>query len=115
MTPFSFDLINFIRRSRDWSRETFGPGRRTEGLCRHIEKELGEIRAEPLDLEEWIDVVILALDGAWRAGHEPDAIVLALLAKQSKNFDRTWPAPMGEDHPVEHVRERGGPMEMEPM
>jgi hypothetical protein len=99
------NLTNYVVDQREWSKRTFGPGRRTMGLTRHIEKEIEEIRKDPLDLMEWVDVVILALDGAWRAGHSPDAIADALLLKQDLNMRRTWPKGMGEDEPTEHVKE----------
>lgn len=53
---------------RRWSEATFGPGPRTLGITAHIRKELQEIEDDPTDLTEWIDVAILALDGAWRTG-----------------------------------------------
>ena len=64
-----------------------------------------EIEANPEDLEEWIDVVILALDGYWRHGGEPIDLMWHLQAKQDKNYDRQWPAPGPEDEPTEHVRQ----------
>jgi len=104
-----FDFVGHLHRQRDFSERTFGPGERSAGVIDHIEKELRELREAPLDLEEWIDVVILALDGAWRAGHSPEEIVAALVAKQTKNERRTWPdwrtAEPGKS--IEHVR--GGP------
>lgn len=63
-----FDFRAHIQRQRAFSQKTFGPGQRVKGLCSHIRKELREIEKAPTDLEEWIDVIILALDGAWRAG-----------------------------------------------
>lgn len=102
-----FDLIAHIERARAFSERTFGPGARTAGVIAHIRKELAEIEAAPDDLSEWIDVVILALDGAWRAGYSAEQIVEALAGKQSKNEARKWPdwrtAPA--DGPIEHVRE----------
>ena len=99
-----FDLVTYIQDQQVWSAGTFGPGPRTEGICRHIEKELAEIRADPKDLMEFIDVLILAIDGAWRAGYFADEIVDALCRKQLKNFSRTWPTPGPQDEPIEHVR-----------
>lgn len=93
-----------LERQRAWSEATFGPGRRTLGVIDHIKKELVEIEAEPLSLE-WVDVVILALDGAWRAGHEPQAIIDAIVAKQAKNEARKWPPPGPEDRATEHIRD----------
>lgn len=98
------DLAAYIARQAAWSAATFGPGPRTVGLCRHIQSELAEIQADPSDLTEWVDVIILALDGAWRAGHSPSAIVAALEAKQAVNLAREWPPPGPQDEPTEHVR-----------
>lgn len=102
-----FDLISHIERAKAFSERTFGPGARTAGVIAHIRKELAEIEAAPADLSEWIDVVILALDGAWRTGFSAEQIVAALAAKQSKNEARKWPdwrtAPA--DGPIEHVRD----------
>lgn len=100
------DIIEHLKRQRRWSRRTFGPGERTAGVIDHIRKELREIRRDPHDLGEWIDVVILALDGAWRSGASAEQIVAALVARQERNEARTWPdwrsAP--KDRAIEHVR-----------
>lgn len=87
----NFSLYRYLHREREWSGKTFGPGPRTQGVIDHIRKELIEIEADPTDVMEWIDVVILALDGAWRAGAWPDQIIAALVAKQTKNEGRKWP------------------------
>lgn len=86
-----FDLVAHLHRQREFSERTFGPGARTAGVLDHIRKELAEVEASPGDVTEWVDLVILALDGAWRAGHQPQAIVDALVAKQERNEGRTWP------------------------
>jgi dATP/dGTP diphosphohydrolase len=101
-----FDLLAHLYRQRDWSRRTFGPGGRARGVIDHIRKELREIGARPDDLEEWIDVVILAFDGAWRAGHEPNEIITALVRKQEQNEARTWPdwRTQPTDRAIEHVK-----------
>ncbi len=96
-------LRGYIDRHIAWSLGTFGDGMKTGGVCKHIEKELNEIRQAPNDLVEWIDVIILALDGAWRAGYTADEIISALFEKQSVNMAREWIlAPDGE--PTEHKR-----------
>lgn len=104
-----FDLIAHIRRQQAFSARTFGPlvpGPRLLGVVDHIQKELEEIRQDPTDLKEWVDVIILGIDGASRAGYEPEQIVEALVAKQTKNENRTWPdwrtAEPGKA--IEHVR-----------
>lgn len=103
-TEIEFDLVDYIGKQKRWSEKTFGEGKRTVGVTAHIAKELEEIRHQPTDIMEWVDVIILAMDGAWRAGYSPEIIVQALMLKQAINFNRKWPAPTSEDKPVEHVR-----------
>lgn len=101
-----FDLVAHLQRQREFSERTFGPGARTKGVLDHIRKELNEIEADPTDISEWIDVVLLALDGAWRHGFTPEQIADALAAKQAKNEARTWPDWRTADptKAIEHVR-----------
>jgi len=103
----TFDLIAHCYRQRAFSERTFGPGPRSTGVIDHIRKELREIEINPGDLEEWIDVVLLALDGAWRAGYTPEQIAAALAAKQVKNENRQWPDWRTADpaKAIEHTRE----------
>lgn len=101
-----FDLVEHLNGQRAFSLRTFGPGARAEMVIDHIRKELVEIEANPHDVVEWIDVVLLALDGAWRTGATPEQITHALVAKQAKNEARTWPdwrtQPL--DRAIEHTK-----------
>lgn len=101
-----FDFKKHLERQSEWSEKIFGPGDRTKGIVDHIRKELIEVEAKPNDLSEWMDIVILALDGAWRQGASPDDIINALVAKQTKNENRVWPdwrtQPL--DKAIEHVK-----------
>lgn len=107
--PSRFDFLGHLRRQRAWSERTFGPGNRAKGVVAHIRKELLEIEADPGDLVEWIDVVILALDGAWRSGATPEQIISALDRKQRRNQAREWPdwRTVPEDQAIEHKRDGG--------
>ena len=98
------NLFNYLNRQKRWSKNTFGDTPRTEGILKHIEKEIEEVRQAPNDLEEWCDIAILALDGAWRAGFTPHEICQMMEAKQAKNFTREYPKTL-DDVPSEHVRE----------
>jgi hypothetical protein len=106
--PGGFDLLTWLTRQRDFSRRAFGPGTRQAGILDHIRTELVEVEAAaPADvLGEWTDLVILALDGAWRSGATPEQIAAALTAKLARNEQRTWPdwrtAPT--DRAIEHDR-----------
>lgn len=96
-----------IERQITWSEATFGPGVR-KGVVDHIRKELKEIEdADYTDLEEWIDVIILGIDGAWRAGYSAHEIISMLRNKQVKNENRTWPdwRTVSTDFAIEHMRD----------
>lgn len=95
----------FLQRQSDWSVETFGPGTRAGGVIDHIRKELVEIEAAPWDVEEWIDVMILASDGARRAGASPQQIIDTYVGKVEKNMRRVWPdwRQFTEDVAIEHI------------
>lgn len=97
-----FNLANFFDEKAAWSRATFGPA--YAGVLSHLEKEFKEVAAEPSDLEEWVDIVALALDGASRhAGATGAEFVDALQAKHQKNLARRWLKP-SEDGVMEHDR-----------
>ena len=114
------DLIAHITRQGAFGRATFGPGPRTEGVLKHIESEIEEVRraAEEGDLDElvkeWTDIVILGLDGLIRAvrvreeerrvksvlscprsyvTHDEVARISVdnIVGKQAKNEMRDWP------------------------
>ena len=97
------DLEAHLRRQIAWSRATFGPAERCEGVIDHIRKELYEVERAPDEgdrrSEEWVDVLILAIDGMWRAlskegvPHEdlPGVICWMLHSKQGRNEQRVWP------------------------
>ena len=90
LSQMKFDLFEYIQRHREWPDRTFGPGPRPLGVIDHIRKELIEIEQSPTDVTEWVDVIILAIDGATRAGHSAQVVANALSDKQKKNKKRTW-------------------------
>ena len=98
------NLEAFIKDTHDWSLKTHGPGDSTTRVVSHIIKELGEIMDDPDDIYEWIDVIILALNGASRRGFTPEHIVQALQDKMEINKKRDWPNYRlhPKDKPLEH-------------
>lgn len=102
----TFDLITHLNRQKEFSEKTFGPGMRTAGVIDHIRKELEEVSATPNDLEEWVDLVLLSFDGAWRSGHTPEQIAAGIETKQTKNEGRTWPdwRTADPDKGIQHVK-----------
>ena len=99
------DFKQHLEDQASWSLETFGPAKRTEGLLRHIVKEVGEVRENPDQLSEWIDIIILACDGALRRGFLPEEIASTLEAKMAENRARKWPdwRFSSDEEPIEHL------------
>lgn len=110
----AFDLVAHLVRQIQFSLKMFGPGPRLGGIISHIEKELLELRDEGGPLSEWVDVIILGFDGAWRSLGLPGdkvvdvamAVINAIVEKQDRNERRAWPDWRGttQEAAIEHVR-----------
>lgn len=111
------DLEAHLLRQMAFSHATFGPGTRTEGVIDHIRKELVEVAESGGSSAEWVDVVILALDGLTRQlaycnGQRKNPTEVAELAssmivgKQTRNEARDWPdwRSAAPGKAIEHVR-----------
>lgn len=105
------DLVVYLRDQEAWSLETFGPGERTHGILTHIAQEMSEVAEHPDDVSEWIDIVILAFDGALRMGFNPELIGEALRLKLEKNMAREWPdwRQFTDGEAINHVRRNDDP------
>lgn len=84
----------------------------SEPLHAKSTSEIGKpVSADPTDLAEWVDVIILAFDGATRCaqhlGLPMSSIAEGIIAKQTKNEARRWPDWRAADpnKAIEHVRE----------
>ncbi len=100
---------DYLRRHVEWGHATFGTpadGRGPKGPLDHLKKEVKEITDDPYDLEEWIDAIILSIDGFLRAGGKLTMVLPMLLKKQAKNAGRDWPDWKTADpnKAIEHVR-----------
>lgn len=99
-------IVRHMERQRTWSLRTFGHGHRVNGILEHIAKEIAEVMRDPTDIMEWVDIVLLALDGAWRAGYSPTQIAHAIDRKQTINEARDWPDwRLNDGHAIEHLKE----------
>lgn len=115
------NLEEHLKRQIAFSKGAFGPGERRAGIIDHIRKELVEVEAtDGPDPHEWVDVVILALDGLTRSlaavygskTHKAHTDFIAkeaaglIVAKQGLNEDRTWPdwRTAAPDRAIEHDR-----------
>ena len=114
------DLIAHLTRQGAFGRATFGPGPRTEGVLKHIESEIEEVRRAAAEgdldelVKEWTDIAILGLDGLIRAVRAREEAINAqrmlslarpyithdevariavdnIVGKQAKNEMRDWP------------------------
>ena len=116
----AFSFRSFYYKQQEFSETTFGPGDRTNGVIAHIRSELVEVE-EQYDLllvsrykskiklkiaSEIADIIILAIDLAWRLGLRSSDIESALTRKLLKNKNRQWPdwRTMSKDEPIEHIR-----------
>lgn len=116
LSETGYPLVTHLVRQIAFSQKAFGPGLRTGGILDHIAKELKEVAEKPHDLSEWIDVAMLALDGAWRHATRDGVsdeeiaqqVVDTLQAKLAKNEKRDWPdwRLLGEDKAIEHKRDQ---------
>ena len=104
-------LEDYIRRQKAFSKVTYGPGQRVKGVAQHIMKELVEVHQAIKDGEdpmpEWVDIAILAIDGAWRSGSSPARIAGQFERKLSINMKRKWPdwRKVGEGKAIEHIKD----------
>lgn len=99
------DLKQHLMRQMAFSKATYGPGVRTNAVLDHITKEIEEVRESGGSPEEWVDLVILSLDGLTRQlsfvnrGKERISQTMQIahtacnmiVDKQDKNENRTWP------------------------
>lgn len=97
------DIEAFLNDKNEWSLETFGKGERTEGIISHITSELEEVRETPHDVYEWVDIIFLAMDGAYRAGFDAQDLIEAMERKHEINKNRVWPVA-DQDTPSFHVK-----------
>ena len=115
------DLKQHLLRQMAFSHATYGPGERRAGVIDHIRKELIEIEDVNGEASEWVDVVILALDGLTRRlayingtseRKNPEAVADAachmIVMKQSHNEAREWPDWRTADRSkaIEHDRQK---------
>ena len=99
------DFVGILQRQYEFSKITFGSGSRVEGILDHISEEISEVRQNPKDIFEWIDIAILAADGAMRQGYSPEEFVLAWEQKLSINENRKWETSTNESKRIKHIKE----------
>ncbi len=99
--------ISAMKLQRDlgrWSDATFGYGRSPDGCIAHLAAEVQELRAQPHDLTEYADCMLLLLDAARLAGHTSADLISGCFTKLEICKARKWGKPNAEGV-VEHIRD----------
>ena len=99
-TP-SWDRI--LEEMHQWQLHQF-PQATPHSALAHIKKELKELDDTPYDMEEWVDLFFLTIQGLTKLAREDlNAVRYEIYAKLIKNHNREWGQP-DADGVVEHVR-----------
>ena len=108
MNLLNWKFSTYIDNTREWADKVFGPRNPSciPGILAHIEEEVEEVRKKPDDLEEWVDLMILSIDGATCAGYSPKEICEMLEYKLQKNMARQWPdwRTVEPGKPINHIK-----------
>jgi len=88
-----------------FTEKTF-PNATAKSKALHLAEEAHEAAADPADVLEWADCMILLLDGARKAGFSTNDIHRAVLKKMEINKQRAWNAA-DKDGVVRHVKAAG--------
>lgn len=104
-----FDFKTFVEKKMAHSYATW-PEQSLKGVLAHARKECDEIEQEInnpdglVDASEWVDLLLLSIDGAIRSGLSSSDLIRELERKHQINTLRKWPKPASPDHPGEHER-----------
>lgn len=91
------DWTDYLVRHLEWGWATFGTpqdGRGPLGPLDHALKEVEEIQANPTDIVEWVDAIILTIDGYFRAGGDAEVLKLERIAYLASVEYQSWPSAL---------------------
>ena len=95
LKELQLDLFN-------WAEKTFYEPT-IETVMAHCKEEIDEVLADPTDIMEWADVLMIYLHGAQIYGYSIDKIYLAMLDKFEIIKKRDW-LPPDEKGIIRHVK-----------
>lgn len=93
----ALDFNTYLERHVEWGWKTFGTpaeGRGPKGPLDHVLKEVQEIMANPSDVTEWVDAIILTIDGFIRAGGTGEVLKLDRVCYLAGVERATWRKPL---------------------
>ncbi len=97
-----FNIKEFFDTKLAWSRDTYGD-LSSKTIIDHLHKEIIEASYDPKDILEWVDIILLAIDGAGRFANADGATFVEALKKKFEiNRKRTWSIPV-DGSPPEHT------------
>lgn len=101
------NLVGFLADIMGWQDETFGPHQSLGGVVDHAMKEMREIKADPTDALEWIDLMTLCVSALRLMGKTADQAVATWIQKLAVLKARDWPdwRKADPDKAIEHVRD----------
>ena len=70
-----FDFVAFLDELLAWSLDKFGTGTMETLFMQRIRRAAAKVTADDKSLDEWVDVILLALDGAMRCGDHGAAVI----------------------------------------
>jgi hypothetical protein len=88
----------------DWQDRTFGTAQGPIGALNHLSQEVEEAKADPTDIIEYVDCLMLIMAASRRAGFTFDQLHAAFLRKLEINKQRRW-AAVKPGEPCRHVDE----------
>jgi hypothetical protein len=108
MTDPKFIHSRYLQELQDkiaaFNERTF-PGQTVHGVANHLAKEAGELAAEPGDLMEQADVLILLLQVCHKQGVSGSELLRNAFTKVEINEKRDWPKEPAEDGTFQHTKE----------
>ena len=76
-----------------------------KGVITHLECEIQEVKADPTDLEEYADIMLLVFSAFVKMGLSYNVLEKVVWDKIKKNERRKWEATKDPDQPVFHKKD----------
>lgn len=99
-------LVRFLRDLMEFQHEAFGDRQTIEGVISHVDEEVVEIKADPTDRKEWLDLMTLGVSAFRRLGDTPESLAEAWRGRLEVLKGRTYPdwRTADPDKHINHVR-----------
>ena len=99
-----WDFFKVMENWAKWSDSVWGENRPPNGTVNHLVEEAAELAENPTDIMEYVDVIMLAVDGLRQAGFDFAEFTDAAIKKLAINKAREW-GPVDENGVSRHVKD----------